>query len=70
MIEDAWKPATDAQHHQWALAGASDSSISVCQLPGGPSLKIVPQMREAVSLGLWLILLYQIYEIDSTPKYA
>ena len=49
MVDETWKPAIEAQDHQQALAGAPVGAPSVCQLPGGPSLKIDPLTREAVS---------------------
>jgi len=49
-VEEAWKLAIEAQDRQWALAGAPVGTPSVCQLPGGPSLKIDPQTREALSV--------------------
>ena len=58
MVEEAWKLAIEAQDRQRALAGAPVGTPSVCQLPGGPSLKIDPQTREAVSLEFCLMLLY------------
>jgi hypothetical protein len=48
MVDEAWKLAIDAQNHQRALAGAPVGTPSVCQLPGGASLKINLQTREAV----------------------
>jgi len=68
MVEETWKLTIEAQHHQWALAGAPGRTPSVCQLRCGPSLKIDPQPRDAVSLGFCLILLYQISDIDFAPK--
>jgi len=50
MVDEAWKLAIQAQDRQRALAGAPVDAPSVCQLPGGPSLKIDPQTREAVSV--------------------
>jgi hypothetical protein len=50
MVDKAWKLAIEAQDRQRALAGAPVGTPSVCQLPGGPSLKIDPQTREAVGL--------------------
>jgi len=61
MVEEAWKLVIEAQDRQRALAGAPVGSPSVCQLPGGPSLKIDPQTPEAVSLEFCLMLLYQTY---------
>ena len=58
MVEETWKLAIEAQDRQRALAGAPVGTLSVCQLPGGPSLKIDPQTREAVSLEFCLMLLY------------
>jgi len=49
MVEEAWKLAIEAKDHKWALAGAPVGTPSVCQLPGGPSLKIDPQKPESVS---------------------
>jgi len=48
MVDEAWKLAIEAQDCQRALAGAPVGTPSVCQLPGGPSLKIDSQTREAV----------------------
>jgi len=42
MAEVAWELAIGAQDCQQALAGAPVGMPSVCQLPGGPSLKIDP----------------------------
>ena len=50
MVDEAWQLAIEAQDRQRALAGAPVGAPSVCQLPGGPSLKIDPQTREAVSV--------------------
>jgi len=50
MVDEAWRLAIEAQDHQHALAGARVGTPSVCQLPCGPSLKIDPQTREAVSV--------------------
>jgi len=61
MVEEAWKLAIEAQDRQRALAGAPVGTPSVCQLPGGPSLIIDLQTREAVSLEFCLMLLYQTY---------
>ena len=61
MVEEPWKLAIEAQDGQRALAGAPVGTPSVCQLPGGPSLKIDPPTREAVSLEFCLILLHQTY---------
>jgi len=70
IVEDAWKLAIEGQDRQRALAGAPVGTPSVCQLPGGPSLKIDQQTREAVSVGFCLMLLYQISDTDYTPKYT
>jgi len=40
MVEEAWKLLIEAQDCQQALAGAPVGTPSVCQFPGGPSLKI------------------------------
>jgi len=40
MVNEAWKLAIEAQDRLRALAGAPVGTPSVCQLPGGPSLKI------------------------------
>jgi len=61
MVEEASKLAIEAHNRQWALAGTPVATPSVCQLPGGPSLKMDPQTREAVSLEFCLMLLYQTY---------
>jgi hypothetical protein len=73
MVDDAWKLATEAQDRQRALAGAPVGAPSVCQLPGGPSLKIDPQTREAVSvysvfcssIGLMMILNLESYIVKT-----
>jgi len=70
MVKEAWKLDIEAQDRQQALAGAPAGTPSVCQLPSGPSLKIDPQTREAVSLGFCLMLLYQIYYIHYAPDYT
>ena len=61
MVEEAWKLTLEAQDRQRALAGAPVGTPSVCQLPGGPSLKIDLQTQETVSLEFCLMLLYQTY---------
>jgi hypothetical protein len=50
MVDEAWTLAIEAQDRQCALAGAPVGTPSVYQLPGGPSLKIDPQTRAAVSV--------------------
>jgi hypothetical protein len=70
MVEEAWKLAIVAQDRQRALAGAAPGTPSVNQLPSGPSRKIDPQIREAVSFGFSLMLFYQIYDIDNGPNYT
>jgi len=70
MVEEAWKLVIDAQDHQQALAGAPGGTPSVCQFPSSPSLKIDLQTQEAVSIGFCLMLVYQISDIDYTPKYT
>ena len=67
-VGEASKLAIEAQDGQWALAGAPVAMPSVCQLPSGPSLKIDPQTREAVSLKFCLMLLYHISDIDYAPN--
>jgi len=61
MVEEAWKLAIEAQDCQWALAGALVGTRFLCQLPSGPSLKIDPQTRQAVSFESCSMLLYQTY---------
>ena len=61
MVGQAWKLAIATQVRQWASAGAYIGTSSVCQLPGGPSLKIDPQTHKAASLECCLILLDQTY---------
>jgi len=70
MVEEAWRLTIEDKDCQRALAGAPAGTLSVCQLPSGPSLIIDPQTREAVSVGLSLMLLYQIYDIDYMPNYT
>jgi hypothetical protein len=50
IVDKAWQLAIEAQDRQRPLAGAPVGAPSVCQLPSGPSLKIDPQTREAVSV--------------------
>jgi len=70
MVEEAWRLAIEAQDCQRTLAGASVDTPSVYQLPSGLSLKIDLQTQEAVSHGFCLMLLYQISDINYTPKYT
>jgi hypothetical protein len=49
MVDEASKLAIEALDGHWALAGAPVGALSVCQLPGGPSLTIDQQTQEAVS---------------------
>ena len=42
-VQKAWKLAIEHQDHPRALPRAPIGTPSVCQLPGGPSLKIDPQ---------------------------
>jgi hypothetical protein len=70
MVEEAWKLAILAQDRQRALAGTAPGTPSVYQLPSGPSRKIDPHTREAVSFGFSLMLFYQIYDIDYVPNYT
>jgi hypothetical protein len=73
MVDEAWKLAIEAQDRQRALAGAPVGTPSVCQLPGGPSLKIDPQTGEAVnvysvfcsSIGLMMILNLETYLVKT-----
>jgi hypothetical protein len=48
LVDEAWKVAIEAQDCQWALAGATGGIPSVCQLLGGPSLKIHPPAPVAI----------------------
>jgi len=50
VVDEACNLAIEAQDGQQALADAPIVTPSVCQLPSGPSLKIGPQTREAVSV--------------------
>ena len=50
IVDEAWKPAIEAQDRQQAIAGAHVGTPSVCQLPGGPSLDIDLHTRETVSV--------------------
>jgi len=68
MIEEAGKLGIEPQDHWRALAGAPVGTPSVCQMCGGPSIKIDPQTREAISLGFCSMPLYQLYNIDYAPK--
>jgi len=70
MFEDGWNLPTDTQDCQRALQGAPRGTPSVCQLPGGPTLKINPWTGEAVCFGFCMKLLYQIQDTDCDPKYT
>jgi len=48
MVGEAWKLAIELQDLHQAIAGAPVGAPSLCQLPGGPSLKIDAQTREPV----------------------
>jgi len=50
MVDEAWQLAIEGQDRQQALAVSPVGTPSVCQLPGGASLKIDPQTLEAVSV--------------------
>ena len=65
-VAGAWKLAIEAHDRQRALPGAPVGTPSVCQLPGGPSFKIDPPTREAVSLGSCVMILIRI-RILTTP---
>jgi len=43
IVDKAWKVAIEALDLQLALSGAPVGAPSVCQLPGGLSLKIKPE---------------------------
>jgi hypothetical protein len=68
MVKAAWKLTIEAQDRQRVLAGAPPVTPSVCPLPGGPSLKVDPPTREAVSFGFCFMNFYQIYDIDYGPN--
>jgi len=77
MVDIAWKRTIGAHDRQWALAGAPVGTPSVCQLPGGPSLTINLQTREAVSvysvfcssIGLMMILIPNLYLVRTKDWY-
>ena len=50
MFDETWKLAIAAQEYQRALADALVGTTSVCQLAGGPSHEIDPQIQKAVSV--------------------
>jgi hypothetical protein len=50
MVDKPWQLAIDAQDRQRALVVALVGAPSMWQLHGGPSLKIDPQTREAVTI--------------------
>jgi hypothetical protein len=70
MIENAWKLAIEAQDCQQALEGAAIGMPSVCQFPGGPSMKIELHTSDTVSLGFCFMLLYQILNIDYAKHFT
>jgi hypothetical protein len=73
MVDEVWNMAIEAHDRKLALAGAPVGTPCVYQLPGGPSLKINPQTREAVSLysvfcssiGLMIILHFETYIVKT-----
>jgi hypothetical protein len=77
MVDEAWKLAIEAQDRQRALAGAPVGAPSVCQLPGGPSLKIDLQTRDSgsvysvfcSSIGLMMILNLESYIVKTKDQY-
>jgi hypothetical protein len=44
IVDQVWKLAIESQDGQWAFASAPVGTPSVCQLPGGPFLKIDPHI--------------------------
>jgi hypothetical protein len=50
IVDKACQLAIEAQERQRALAGAPVGTPSVCHLPGGPSLIIIPQNSDALSV--------------------
>jgi len=70
MVDAASILAIEAWDHLRAFAGAPVCTPSVFQLPSGQSLKIDPQTQDAVSITFCLMLLYQISDIDYSPKYT
>jgi len=50
MVHEAWQLAIEAQDRQRALGCAPAGTPSGCQWAGGPSLKIDPHTRDAVSV--------------------
>jgi hypothetical protein len=44
IVDQVWKLAIESQDGQWAFAGAPVGTPSLCQLPGGPFLKIDQQI--------------------------
>ena len=50
MVDEAWNLAIEAQDSHWEFAGAPVGEPSLWQFPGGQSLTIDPQTREAVSV--------------------
>jgi len=50
MVDEARKLAVEAQNHQQRLASAPVGTPSVSQLTGGPSVIIICQTREALSV--------------------
>jgi len=57
MVDEAWTLPFEAQDYRRALAGAPVSTPSVCQLPGGPTVKIDLQTCEAVRVFFCFLLL-------------
>jgi hypothetical protein len=69
MVCEAWKLTIHAPDPQQAVTVAPVGMAFVSQLPGSLSLKIDSQTQEAAKLGLYLMLLYQISDIDYASKY-
>jgi hypothetical protein len=70
MVEDASILAIEAQDGHLGFTGVLAGTLSVSQLPSSRSPKIDPQTQNSVSLGLSLTLIYQIYDIEYSPKYT
>jgi len=70
MVEEHLKLAIEVQDRQRALAGPPVGTPSVCQLAGGPSLKIDPETRGSLSYEFCLMLLNQSYRYWLRQKYT
>jgi len=70
IVKQSSKGAIEAQESQRALAGSPEGTLSVHQLPSGPSPQIDPQTQDAAKRASWLMHRYRIYNNDYASHYS